>query len=674
MIIPRDYQIDCLGTLEETRNRGADRGLGVMATGLGKTVTVALDAKRYLDDRGGRLLYLCHKTDILDQARDAFYEVMGDKRSYGFFHGTEKNFHEVDCLFSSFNTMINWLDLFDPREFSYIVVDESHHSHADTYSEVIKHFKPNFLLGLTATPDRMDQQDIRTIYGQEIFSLPLEKALAMGYLTPVEYRILTDEIQAGGLLNTPKGQFSVSHLNRTIFVPRRDEEIARILMTHTDKIENPKVIIFCSSVKHCDHLTNFIPDSLTIHSGIPDKERAVRLELFRQDMVNTVITVDCFNEGIDIPRANVIVFLRSTNSRTIFLQQLGRGLRKVEGKDKVVVLDFVANVDRIKIVQEMCQSTSVFSDQRSTNGKSMVDEDDLKAPITLDVGTVFFDEREVPITHLLERVLPKMISEVSELLNEFSSENPLPATQVLANSHRKYSWICSSCQHTWMATPRSRLDRDGITCPACSGEVVTEKNNLTITHPKLALEYSSKNELPANQVFAMSGHMFKWTCVSCVHEWNARGFKRVTADPGCPMCGYKILDPNSKTRAETLTHINILNEQLSKEEALRRTTDKTAVLINSLRSRLGGKTVTVTVKLDTKPPRMVSRGHSIFAKFPELAKEYSDKNPLPVKRASGIRSAIYTWCCSKCNTEWKTSVGDRLDHTKDCPACPVATF
>lgn len=401
MIVPYLYQENCLGCLADHRKKGESRASVVMATGLGKTVTVAFDAKRYFEHRAGKALYLCHMTDILYQARSEFEAIVGHDKKFGFFHGKKKDLDRVDFMFSSFDTMANWLDLFDPQEFDYIVVDESHHSHAETYLATIQYFRPKFLLGITATPNRMDKKDISSIYGKPIFSLPLEEALGRGYLTPVDYRVLTDEIQTEKIIATPERRWNISALNRHIFVPRRDEEIARIVASHTKEITDPRTIVFCSSIKHCNHLLRYLPDSLAIHSKIPDKERDVRLEMFRQGMLSMVITVDCFNEGIDVPRANVIVFLRSTDSGTILLQQLGRGLRKSDGKDKVTVLDFVGNIQRIKSVQQMYERALEFI-PKAKHGDSKKSS---TLPISLDIGYVRFKEETISLTRLLEKVI-----------------------------------------------------------------------------------------------------------------------------------------------------------------------------------------------------------------------------------------------------------------------------
>ncbi|MDE2038022.1 MAG: DEAD/DEAH box helicase family protein [Patescibacteria group bacterium] len=402
MLEKRPYQEECLESIATARLVGAPRALIVMATRLGKTITSALDIRRYAGNRRIRVLYLCHKTDILYQARLEYQRVFGTERTYGFFHGTKKDFENVDFLFATFDTLGSWLELFERVMFEYIVVDESHHSHAETYLPTIEYFKPKFLLAITATPDRMDEKDITEIFGKPIFNLPLEKALARGYLAPVDYRILTDEIQTDKIIATPDKQWSISALNRQIFVPKRDEEIVRLINLYTQGIKELKMIVFCSSVKHCDHLVTYLPDSLAFHSKIPGKERDLRLEMFRQEMLNTVVTVDCFNEGIDIPRANVIVFLRSTASNTIFLQQLGRGLTKEDGKDRVLVLDFVANLERIKMVDALVKEVDCNispTDRKKWAGPNV--------PFTVEIGKVTFLEKKISMTDLLDRILKK---------------------------------------------------------------------------------------------------------------------------------------------------------------------------------------------------------------------------------------------------------------------------
>ncbi len=401
MFVPFPHQLDCLAAIRAARQEGAITALVVMATGLGKTVTAGYAVKEWTEKRPGRVLYLCHQNDILYQSCETFKLILGHDRTYGYFHGEEKHLHEVDCLFASFQTMQIALELFSKDEFVYIIVDETHHSHAETFKPVIDYFDPEFLLGITATPDRGDGQNIRDIYGEEIFSLPLEEALARELLAPVDYRLLTDEIRLNDILETPIGKLSIKELNRKVFIPKRDDEIAKIIAINVAEFENPRVIVFCSSVQHCEHLAEFLPDAMAIHSRIPQKERSIRTEFFRQGVLGTVLTVDCFNEGIDVPEANVIVFLRSTASPNIFLQQLGRGLRKSDGKTKVIVLDFVGNCDRIKMLYDVWRKVSQYRENYRSPQLPM----DCKTPDTGNNGPFMIDVPEVNFTEISIQVL-----------------------------------------------------------------------------------------------------------------------------------------------------------------------------------------------------------------------------------------------------------------------------
>ncbi len=360
MIEPYSYQTDCLNALTQARRRGRRKALVVMASGLGKTITTAFDVQRWIRNHAkSRILYLCHQNDILAQAQQTFANVLGWQDRDGWFafcHGSDKKrIFEAKMVFASLQTMYEYRAMFAPDTFSYVVVDESHHSHAATYKPTLEYFQPRFMLGVTATPDRMDFQDIRSIYGSEVFNLPLEDALAQRLLTRVDYRVVTDELTDLSVLETTIGKLSVKELNRTLFVPKRDEEIVRIVQGQMREISRPRVMVFCRSIDHCQRMANLMPGALSIHSKLSRSEQLRRLQSFRDGCSSVVLTVDKFNEGIDVPEANLIVFLRSTASETVFMQQLGRGLRKETNKRKVVVLDFVANCERLKMVHGLWQ-------------------------------------------------------------------------------------------------------------------------------------------------------------------------------------------------------------------------------------------------------------------------------------------------------------------------------
>jgi superfamily II DNA or RNA helicase len=397
------YQQECLDAIEFARQAGKKKALVVMATGLGKTVVSALELKRLLTEALGRVLYVTNQNEILRQARHTYESILTTKMAYGYFHGEEKHLHKVDVLFASFQTMVTSRELFARDEFKYIVVDEAHHVHAETYRPTVEYFQPDFMIGLTATPNRADRKDITELMGEPVFHLDLFEALADRHLTPINYRLMTDELQNLEVLDTPTGKLSIAELNRTIFVPKRDEEIVRIIEEKLAEIDNPRTILFCSSVAHAERLAELMPYAQVLHSKVKKDQRERRIKAFRSGHSHIMITVDMFNEGIDIPEANVIVFLRSTASETIYLQQLGRGLRRAPGKAEVLVLDFVANCERIEMMQHL-QDGVTNAIQGGVNTDSSGGASTIRNVLTVSVDGAEFDERLVDLINLVNRV------------------------------------------------------------------------------------------------------------------------------------------------------------------------------------------------------------------------------------------------------------------------------
>jgi len=399
MIEPRNHQTEALKGITLARRRKQKRALVIMASGLGKTITAALDAQRYKRQHpNARFLFLCHQNDILEQAQREFARVFPlDRYTMGFFHGRQKaNAHEVDFLFASLQTMRELRTVFNKKEFDYLIVDESHHSPAATYEPTIEYFKPDFTLALTATPERTDLDDIRRIYGQEVYNLPLEDALARGLLTRIDYRLVTDEIAYEKILNTSVGKLSVKDINSKFFIDKRDAEIIKIIRGHTQRIKRPRVMIFCRTTLHCDRLALLIPGAVAVHSNMVRSEQKLRLEQFRAGSRNIILTVDMFNEGIDVPEANVIVFLRSTAAPIVFYQQLGRGLREFQGKDKVLVLDFVGNCERLIILDSLFKT--VHRRRQEIGEYEKVD------PFNINVGKVQFTEVAQNVLDILKQI------------------------------------------------------------------------------------------------------------------------------------------------------------------------------------------------------------------------------------------------------------------------------
>lgn len=444
MITPHWYQSDCLRALRRSREKTKKEALIVMASGLGKTETSAWDTLEFLKQKpGARVLFLAHQADILRKARTTFEAIHGSALVYDFCFSKHKPTKKPQFLFAMLQTMRKACKNFDPTEFDYVIVDESHHTHAETFLDVVQYWKPEFLMGMTATPDRTDGQDICKVFGQPVFYLPIEEALAQELLTPVDYRVLTDEIHFPKLAAMPEKRWSIRQLNRRIFVPKRDQEIARIIAKHLKEIEKPQMIVFCESVAHCNHLSQFLPNSLPYHSKIPAAERIVRLEMFRNGDVSTLLSVDVFNEGVDVPQANVLVFLRSTSSPMIFLQQLGRGLRVTEGKEKVVVLDFVANCERIKTVYELWKSVKErreFFLSRPSKGLPGVRKRTSREktePFVVDGGQVEFHEKIVHLMNVVRRITDGFSKdEALQSLKDFAQKLGRSPTQLEVHFNR----------------------------------------------------------------------------------------------------------------------------------------------------------------------------------------------------------------------------------------------
>ncbi|HSX53252.1 MAG TPA: DEAD/DEAH box helicase family protein [Patescibacteria group bacterium] len=392
-------QAEALDAIKTARENDQRNALLQMATGLGKTTVVAADVRRFLEEKpNARIAFFCDQNDILDQARQRFEAIIGPNHTYGNFTGEgEKDLHEVTCLFASFQAMREWHVAFKPDEFDYIVVDESHHSKADTYEPTLRHFQPEFMLGITATPDRADLRDIRDIFGEEIYSLSLEEAIARGLLAEIDYRVLTEEVDLQAALRKFKGQrLTVKQLDRTLFIPKRNEEIVQNIIEHSQELDNPKRIIFCRSIEHTEEMAQYFEHAAPLHSKLPKWEQDEYIKRFREGSIDTLLTVDMFNEGIDIPDANQIVFLRTTASKTVFLQQLGRGLRRTRDKEFVQVLDFVANCDRLAMLNQTWKNIQHYQTEYSTALPEKV--------MRIDIGDMHFSEVARDILEILDDI------------------------------------------------------------------------------------------------------------------------------------------------------------------------------------------------------------------------------------------------------------------------------
>ena len=337
-IAPWSIQSEALAALERTRADGFDRAFVVMATGLGKTWLAAFDSTR---PTFRRVLFVAHREEILRQSRDVFRRVRPDA-DLGFFLGDEKTTN-AEAVFATVQTLHRHLDSFRPTDFDYLVIDEFHHATASTYRRVLRHFQPAFLLGLTATPDRRDGADLLALCGDNVvFDCSLSEGIRRGDLSPFHYWGIAD-VTDYSPIPWRNGRFAPETLATAIETRQR---AGKALREWRDKGGGP-TLAFCSSISHAEYMKTFfvaegVP-SAAVHSGNSTDPRRRSVSDLQSGVVEVLFVVDVFNEGVDIPEVETVLMLRPTDSPVVFLQQLGRGLRKTKGKEALRVIDFVGN-------------------------------------------------------------------------------------------------------------------------------------------------------------------------------------------------------------------------------------------------------------------------------------------------------------------------------------------
>jgi superfamily II DNA or RNA helicase len=353
----RGYQSEIVeGSLTQLKN-GKERVQFVVATGLGKTVIAAEIVDRLFKQGLRRVLVLCHSQELALQLEQTFWTQIGRSvPTRNFFDGVPPKPHDgID--FGLYQTFSGYLSGIEVADYDVVVVDEAHHAVAQGFRRCLNHLKPKLLIGMTATPWRGDGENLDGIFGPAIAQVSLVDGMAMGFLAQVDYRIYCDTIDWKTIPQVARGSLTIRDLNKRLFVPQRDEAVISELLKTCAKIKNPRIIVFCASVEHCRRFTalfNTASDLVckTI-SGLERVERNRTLVEFSSGRIQAVTAVDVLNEGIDVPDVNVLVFLRSTHSRRIFVQQLGRGLRLAPEKSRLAVMDFVTDIRRLADVIEM---------------------------------------------------------------------------------------------------------------------------------------------------------------------------------------------------------------------------------------------------------------------------------------------------------------------------------
>jgi superfamily II DNA or RNA helicase len=355
-INPYTYQSEILDKLEAERKvRGYYRNLIVAATGTGKTVISAFDYKRFCYENKGklcRLLFIAHREEILKQSIDCFRIVLKDTNFGELFVGNYTP-ESIDYLFMSIQTFnackfdkSTTYDFYD-----YIIVDEFHHAAAPTYQRLLEYYKPDILLGLTATPERMDGENILKYFDNRIAAeIRLPEAIDRKLLCPFQYFGIADNISLSDLMWVRGGYQKRELSNLYTGNDMRCIMIRQALEKYCTDIDEVKGLGFCVSVEHAEYMSfKFnqlgIP-SIHLTSESNEEVRNTAKQRLVRGEIRFIFVVDLYNEGVDIPEINTILFLRPTESLTVFLQQLGRGLRLAEGKECLTVLDFIGQANK----------------------------------------------------------------------------------------------------------------------------------------------------------------------------------------------------------------------------------------------------------------------------------------------------------------------------------------
>jgi superfamily II DNA or RNA helicase len=337
---PTTVQTEALHALAQTRHEGFCRGLVVLATGLGKTWLAAFDAEQA---GARRVLFIAHREEILNQAAETFLRIRPKART-GFYMGLTRDV-EVDVLCASVQTLsrVAHLERFSPQHFDYIVIDEFHHAAAATYRRVINYFAPRFMLGLTATPNRTDQSDILSLCDDNlVFAHDLVAGINADLLAPFHYFGIYDSEVDYQAIPWRNGRFDPETLSNKLATLGRFRHALKEWQQHAQQ----RTLAFCASIRHAEFMASqFVKAGVAaaaVFSG-STLSRADALAQLRDRRLAILFSVDLFNEGVDLPEIDTVMMLRPTESKILFLQQLGRGLRKSIGKEKLVVLDFIGN-------------------------------------------------------------------------------------------------------------------------------------------------------------------------------------------------------------------------------------------------------------------------------------------------------------------------------------------
>ena len=364
--VPNSMQKRVLQKLKETRINGNKKGLVISATGTGKTYLAAMDIKQFFEINSNtenklfkindkksktsniKFLFIAHREELLENAINVFSKILKiDKNEFGRIYGGLK---EIDksIIFASIQSLRNCYNEFKPSFFDYVIVDEFHHSMSDSYLKTLSYFNPKFLLGLTATPKRMDGKDILSLCDYNVVDeIGIKEALEEDLIVPFHYFGINDYTINYDNIPYKNGKYNEKILLENLLLNTRTDYIVKKINKFGFDGDELSAVAFCQNIEHAFFMKEEFSKkgykSAVITANTSSNERSEILEKFKNKKIEILCVVDILNEGIDIPTINLLLFLRPTMSSTIFIQQIGRGLRKAKNKDFVTIIDFIGN-------------------------------------------------------------------------------------------------------------------------------------------------------------------------------------------------------------------------------------------------------------------------------------------------------------------------------------------
>lgn len=445
----KEHQKEALDNLAKLREEGNSIALLYHATGTGKTVTAVADAKAV----GKKTLFLAHRNELITQAYETFNEMWNEADVNMYAAESKVSYGDVVC--GSIQSVNANLKQFDPEEFGYIIIDEAHHSAADSYKKILGYFKPEFTLGLTATPERADGEQILDLFKNVAHKLDLQTAVERDELVPVRcIRIKTNIDLTNVRFNGIKYNFL--DLENKMYIPERNN---LIVDTYINYVKDKNTVIFCVSVKHGEEIVRLLREkgihAESVSGSTNSKKRKEILNNYENGSINVLCACDLLNEGWDSPKTEVLFMARPTMSKTIYLQQLGRGMRKSEGKEYLMVFDFVDNAN---MFNEALSMHRMFNEKEYRPGNFVLApkakkkfELDLwrkgeRPDLYLDIPIYETDYEEINIFNWRDEVknmisqneFVRMVSVQNETISKYINDGKIIPDRVIETGYRNF--------------------------------------------------------------------------------------------------------------------------------------------------------------------------------------------------------------------------------------------